>query len=239
MSHRSSKAYRQGQGTAARTRAAYKASKAGRASRVSGLRSAGPGLVYGRSQSLESGYVDVAVASRAMSSTTATCVLLNTIAQGSSDQQRVGKRVALKSLQIRGTVEGNSGCLAAHGALLIIYDKRPTGTLPGVTDILESMSSDAFMEASNSSRFEVVRRLDFDVQGKPTAGASTSDDAYHVVNEYVNLRSRPTVYKEAGTGAIADHAEGSLIAVFVGNTSHATDLDVLSNIGFRLRFIDQ
>lgn len=237
MSYRSSKAYRAGSGTAARSRAAYKASKAARSGRVASMRSQGPGAVYGRSQSLEAGYVDTAVASRAMSNSTATALLLNTIAQGSTDQTRVGKRVALKSLQIRGTVQGNSGCVAAHGALLIVYDKRPTGVLPGVTDILESMSSDAFMDASNSGRFDVIRRLDFDVQGTP--GSNDSDDSFHVVNEYIRLGNRPTVYKEVGTGAIADIAEGSLIAVFVGNTSHTTDLDILSNVGFRLRYVDQ
>lgn len=215
---------------------AYRLSAAARKGRVGGFRSVMPPQVYGRTQRLEAGHQDVSVATRRFN-TTGVIVHINAISQGASQAQRVGKRAALKSLQIRGTCQNGTAAVNNYGALLIVYDKRPTGALPAVTDVLETASSYSFMEDSNASRFRVLRRLEYDFQGQ--GGATNSDDFHHIVNEFINLKMLPVIFKDTGTGTIADVSEGALYAVWVGNNATGADLDAFSNLGFRLRFVDQ
>ena len=43
---------------------------------------------------------------------------------------------------------------------MIVYDKRPTGALPTVSDILVSASSSAMNNDANTGRFSILKRHD-------------------------------------------------------------------------------
>lgn len=179
------------------------------------------------------GYVDLASAGYAMD-TTGTVTLIPTIAQGASVNQRIGKKAMLKSLQFRGLATAGSAATVNDCSFLIVYDKRPTGSLPAVTDILLSANSVAFNNDVNSGRFRILKRVDFALVGNSTTPATgreiESADFYLKIN-------RPIVFKAAGTGAIADIEEGALYLVTVGNNTAGTSAATLTG-GFRTRFID-
>ena len=88
-----------------------------------------------RATPLEVNYVDLANAAYGLN-TTGTITLIATIAQGASVQQRIGKRAYYKSLLMRGVIIAGSTGTVADASYLIVYDKRPTGALPAITDIL-------------------------------------------------------------------------------------------------------
>lgn len=185
--------------------------------------------------SRELGYVDVVAASYNMD-TTGHVVLLNTIAQGAGVTQRVGKKVSLKGLQCRGQMKALTACDTVKVAYMIVYDKRPTGALPAVTDILVSASSLALNNDANSGRFRILKRCDAIITGNETASANVTDTTAIDDTWYLDLKGLPTVYKAAATGAIGDIEEGALYLVTVG--SEAGTAAGSLNAGYRTRFVD-
>jgi len=182
----------------------------------------------------EPGYVDLA-ASAFNFSTTGTIALIATVPQGVSVNQRVGKKIIWKSIQIRGQSISGTTTTVADCAMIIVYDRRPTGALPAITDILDSANSSAFNNDANSGRFQILKRLDFCHSGNsttPTTGAEIIDLA-----SFTKLKGQKGVFKVAATGAIADYEEGALYCVTVGSNVAGTTAPQ-GTIAFRTRFLD-
>lgn len=184
--------------------------------------------------SRETGYVDLAAAAYA-ADTTGSCTLIATVAQGASVNQRVGKKILWKSMQIRGQVITGATCTVAGAAYLVVYDKRPTGSLPAITDILVTANSNSFNNDANSGRFKILRRVDCELSGNSTTPATGNE--VKDINLYLDLKGLNGVFKAAATGAIGDIEEGALYFVTVGDTAAgATAISIQA--GFRTRFVD-
>ena len=168
--------------------------------------------------------------------TTGSVVLVATIAQGASTNQRIGKRAYYKSLLIRGTWQASTGTTVADATCLLIYDKRPTGAMPAITDILTAASSRAFMNDNNTGRFEVIRRWDETFIGNITT--PTTGKEARTFDEYIPLKRRPITFESAGTGAIGDIDSGALYFVTVGNLLSPGDAANIT-VSFRTRFTEQ
>lgn len=189
--------------------------------------------------SKETGFVDTALASYNMD-TTGSIVLIPTIAQGASVNQRIGKKIVLKSLQARGQVFNGSTGSINDVAFLIVYDKRPTGSLPAITDILVTATAASMNNDANSGRFQILKREDFllvgNITGTPATQSLTETSAMSA-DFFLDLKMKPEVFKAAGTGAIGDIEEGALYLVTVGSIAAGTAAATLS-IAFRTRFVD-
>jgi len=183
--------------------------------------------------SRETGYVDTAAAGYNCD-TTGSIALIGTIPQGTSVQERVGKKVILKSIQMRGRVETNAAATAIDCAVLIVYDKRPTGSLPAVADVLVSASPNAFNNDVNSGRFRILRRYDFVLVG--SAANAYTEASMKDASDYFKV-NRPEIFKAAGTGAIGDIEEGAVYVVTVGGLAAGTGA-ATATLAFRTRFID-
>lgn len=184
--------------------------------------------------SRELGYVDTADATYALD-TTGSVTLLNTVAQGAAVTQRVGKKIALKGLQCRGNIFSNSATTLADGAILIVYDKRPTGALPLITDILTAVSTNAMNNDNNAGRFSILKRIDQILIGN-SATPATGGEA-HDSDWWLDLKGRETVYKAAATGGIGDIEQGALYLVTLGGNAAGTSAASFA-AAFRLRFLD-
>lgn len=185
----------------------------------------------------ESGFVDTALAAYVFD-TTGSIVLIPTIAQGASVNQRIGKKAVLKSLQCRGFVQNNTTASFNDCALLVVYDKRPTGALPAITDILVSADSRAFNNDANSGRFKILKRWDFDLIGPVTGVIATeqlTDTSAMSADFFLDLKGKPIVFKAAGTGAIGDIEEGAVYLVTVGSVAAGTGA-AQASLAFRTRF---
>lgn len=180
------------------------------------------------------GYVDLAYATYNMD-TTGSIALVATIAQGAGVQQRIGKKASYKSVQVRGLCHSNTATTVADGAILLVYDREPTGALPAITAILNTATSQSFLNDDNSKRFRIMRRWDYTYCGP--VGTPTSASAYSM-DEWVDMKNLPVQFKAAATGAIGDIATGALYVVTVGNIAAGTAAPV-ANIGFRTRFVDE
>lgn len=190
----------------------------------------------GRSRKLfgsrETGYVDLAISSGF--TTSGSIVLLATIAQGTSVQQRVGKKAMYKSIQFRGQAAAGTTATINDCAMMIVYDKRPTGSLPTVADVLDSASPYAMNNDTNSGRFVILMRKDFNLVGNTTT-PSTGLEMRSM--DFYKKCAKAVVFKAAGTGAIGDIEEGALYLVCVGNQAAGTGAATLTG-NARVRFMD-
>lgn len=230
---------------AAKVRTAFMAGVAARrtATRAAARARSSPVVVIGARQSRyprlrranksELNYVDLASASYGLN-TTGSITLIATIAQGTTVNQRVGKKAQYKSILMRGLVTAGTTGTTADGAALIIYDKRPTGALPVITDVLTAIRSDAFMNDNNTGRFQVIRRFNYTCCGN-AATPSTGTEAQNV-DEYIKFNG-PITFESAGTGAIGDIDMGALYLITVGNQATGTTSPNLS-VSFRVRFTE-
>jgi len=207
---------------------------ANRAYAVAGM-TAGYSKGLQRAYAKEKGYVDTAIATYACN-TTGSVTLLNTIAQGAGVTQRVGKKVILKGLQCRGYVQCGTAGDTASAAYMIVYDKRPTGALPTITDILVSASSSSMNNDANAGRFRILKREDVVITGNDAAGANVTDTSRVLATWWLDLKSAPVVFKAAATGAIGDIEEGALYLVTIGDETSTAAPNLV--VGFRARFLD-
>lgn len=181
----------------------------------------------------EKGFVDLINQGNSFN-TTGSVTLLCTVPQGAGVNQRIGKKIMWSSIQMRGLVFANSATTLADAALIIVYDKRPTGALPAVTDILVSASSTSMNNNDNAGRFQIVRRMDWVFAGNSTT--PTTGKEIIGFDHFAKFR-RPCIFKSAGTGAIGDIEEGALYYVCVGNTTGAT-IQPSSNLNWRVSFTE-
>ena len=182
----------------------------------------------------ETGFVDLAAANYACD-TTGSITLLNTIAQGASTSQRIGKKVMMKSLQCHGNLLAGTTGTTTDTVVLIVYDKRPVGVLPAITDILNSVQSNSFNNDANSGRFRILKRWDCVLTGNRTTPATGNEMVEG--DFFLKLHDLPVNFKAAGTGAIGDQEEGSLLLVTAGDVAAGTTAGSFA-AAFRLRFVD-
>lgn len=168
-----------------------------------------------------------------------TMKLLNTIPTGSSAITRIGKRVNLKAVAIRGVIQAASATTIDSITMLLVYvrNNNQAATLPAWTEVLVSQSSTALTNRDNASKFKILRRWDWNVTGNSTT-PSTGNEVIHV-EEFVNLKLKPSTWTNASTaGTIAEFEEGSLLLMTVGDGANAATTTPTFDGFSRCYFVD-
>lgn len=177
-------------------------------------------------------YVDLGPTSYACD-TTGSITLLATVPQGTTQVTRNGKKIIWDSIQTRGSFStGTTSTANSLAAWMLVYDRRPTGVLPAITDILVTANSNSFVNDDNANRFKILRR-DMRYLNSNNAGTAFQDRA---IEDFIVVNKRAE-FKSLGTGAIADIEEGALYLVTVGNIAAGTTAPGIAAT-FRVRFHD-
>lgn len=84
--------------------------------------------------------------------------LVNGIAQGSGNTQRVGRAITLKSFLMRGYTSNSDSTGAYTGPVrvLVVYDRQANGTPPLITDVLVGDSFYSVVNLNKSKRFLII-----------------------------------------------------------------------------------
>lgn len=178
--------------------------------------------------------------------------LLNGIQSGAGFFSRIGSRVELKNLHIRGMILTVSSCATELCRMLIVYDRQPVGSLPNINDILQSRAQDGTTTNTGSSevnldnrdRFIIVRDMQWYMPAQTFTAGVVTNAAFpgfgkntFEVNEFIKLKGLGTHFKSSNNPTtIADIASGALYVAFV---SSGGDSDVAFYGGFRLRYEDK
>ena len=183
-------------------------------------------------------------------------IVLNLIQQGAGSWNRVGKKVNLRSLRIRGDINHTQATGApglTYGQVVrcvIVWDKQPSsGTIPQWQDMFgftaqdgtEGTSMYAPIRYDNMDRFSILRDVTYDPQ--PGAKAQTAPDTVvyqNTIDEYIRLGDRECVFSgQSNPMTIADISSGAIyfcVRAKINNTN--TTQSSINNMTARLRYTD-
>lgn len=182
--------------------------------------------------------------------------VLNLIQQGAGSWNRVGRKVNLRSLRIRGDILHQQTTGVATGITqgqivrcVIVWDKQPSsGTIPQWQDIFgftaqdgtEGTSMYAPIRYDNMDRFSILRDVTYDPQPGAKSGNPDVVNYYNTIDEYIRLGDRECVFSgQSNPMTIADISSGAIyfcVRAKIENVN--TTQSSINNMTARLRYTD-
>lgn len=182
--------------------------------------------------------IDVTITNTGIN-TTGSSQLINGIAIGDSINGRIGRKVTMKSLMLRGNIAWDNGGPSNTQTfrVLVVYDKQTNATLATAGDVFSTASGLTMQNLANRERFLVLMDKQYTVGPVSNAATTTylaSPQSFNI-KKFIKL-SHSVIY---GTDAalIADIASGSLLIVTIG-TAAAGNGDGNLNLQTRMRYTD-
>lgn len=179
--------------------------------------------------------------------------LLNGLAQGAAQSQRIGNKVAMKSVRIRGQILNLATTVATYGRIIVYYDKQTNGANCANSDLLQTTTSvpgnttTVFSELNltNVERFTILRDYTISLPSVTYAagvqtnlgidpGQNPSGGSILDVDMFIKLKGLQTLYKGA-TSAVGDISTGGL---FLALLNYAGAAVWTFRHGVRLRYDD-
>lgn len=147
--------------------------------------------------------------------TTGTVTLINTIAQGYDEDERVGRKVYIEGVRLHGFIEiQDTTTNTSMSDVFIVWDRAPNGALPSLSDIVQDAQAPTFINDLARHRFELL--------GEYSCVLGRFDETHSVAHggpALVDLNFRvdgTTIYSGAGA-AIGDIESGALYLVTIGS----------------------
>jgi len=172
--------------------------------------------------------------------------------QGAGIPNRIGNKISLKSLRIRGSLEvtGNGGSPPPQNArFMVIYDRQVNGVYPALNSILADVSSanvitaGDFLSSINPSfydRYIVLCDKIFILGSNPlnSTDQGPTDLKCFVLDEFIKLKGLEVVFTSSTVGGpIADVTTGTLYMIGWSDAANGNE-PYYMNIKTRLRFYD-
>jgi len=166
---------------------------------------------------------------------------LNLIPQGAGEQERIGRKVHIKSIHIKANLLPNTAAWSGGTTirLLLVQDKQCNGaaaTYSGVNGVLQNDSTMSFRNITNVDRFIIHK--DWNMPINAPAGVTGSFSPKATVLEFHKKCDIPIEFdNSAATGALTTIRSSNLFLLARG--SPAGDDDLIAVTGFaRIRYID-
>lgn len=150
--------------------------------------------------------------------------LLNQMINGAELYQRVGRKVYMKSLHVRGYFQNIATTVQDAIRIIVFYDSQANAAAPTIANLLQDSNAAAGTTAEseinlfNRARFKILRDKQFCTPAVTnTAGVLTnlnypSNNVFEF-NEFIKLKGLEAVYNGTNGGTIADITSGSLYLV--------------------------
>lgn len=176
---------------------------------------------------------DIATAAYACD-TTGSVTALNLIDEGTGDSARIGRKIQLTSVQIRGFIQpADADTGDSMVRVMLVWDKQVNGVIATIANILSAATANSFMNLDNRERFKVVCDEKFTLQQFNVA-SSLSGSALPLVDVYKKF-SGVTIYDGTG-GGIADINTGAMYLVTIGTAVAA--IGATAQLACRVRYTD-
>lgn len=143
---------------------------------------------------------------------------INTIAQGVTEQQRVGRKCIIRKISWRWRSylpEANDVNDPAQPdiiRIMLFLDKQCNGATAAVTDILETANYLSFNNLANSGRFVILldKTVSLNYDGMGSTGAGIVAQAEHTVHGSYHKKVNIPLEFDAATGAITEIRSNNL-----------------------------
>ena len=159
-------------------------------------------------------------------STTGSITLINVIPQGTTVNNRIGKKLLLKNVQTHGFFyPGTTAIVNNMGAYLVLDKQSNGGALPAITDILTSINTNDFSNDAKKPRYKILRRWDCVISGGTGAIAAPSgfnEAPTANINDFCKMNFVMEFNTSAATGVQATIEKGALYMITVGSSATGT-----------------
>jgi len=162
---------------------------------------------------------------------TGNLTLLNAITKGTTDNTRVGTRVNIRRLQIRGfcAVTPTTGVDQLHRVMLIV-DQQANAAAPTLATILQATTVYSFPDPEYVDRFRIIYDRTFALNATAESGS--------IIPFNIDLRTKvDTHFNASAYGDIRDIISGSIYLGVIG-TSAAGGTAGSVNLSTIVRFTD-
>lgn len=195
----------------------------------------------------------------ATTNTNETCYPVNLVAPGNGSYNRVGRKISMKSVRLKGLIALSYYNADTTGEItgtvirmVLVYDKQPSGVLPNFDTVFgrtnqsgtESTQYLDPLKYDNMNRFQVLRDCCYTlnpVLANSNSGTTDVTNLFAEFDEYVKLGGRETVYSgQSSPCTIADISSGGLYVYFRALASIEGQIEPFTtNITYaRLRYTD-
>lgn len=184
-------------------------------------------------------YVDVANTSSTLTSaaTPPTAISLNALSQGAAAFNRIGQKIILKSLRVRGTLSNSATAVQGVGRILIVYDRQANAALPVWTDVITATTAAGTASSTVRDGISMANRERYRVLADEqlllpsvtnTAGVLTNVGALNSTDKnptmwnfdrFIPLKNMETHYNNVNGGTFADIQSGSISIFFACDPS--------------------
>lgn len=181
----------------------------------------------------ETKFIDVSpgvTTTPAVSTFFATPRLLNGCIQGTEATQRLGRRIVMTSLYLKGNIRLDPTTAGGgFNRVVVVYDKQANATTPAITDVLLADDITSPNNLSNRDRF--VKIIDMET---PSIGVGGD---YSVPIEIYRKLNLETCFNTGNAGTVGDITTGSLWLFFCNNAGFTTAGPLVS-LRSRVKFSD-
>lgn len=175
--------------------------------------------------------IDTTIGFPAFGVATGTLTLLNGCAQGTTATTRLGRRITMKSLYVRGFIQmAPTSTGNACFRILIVYDKQANATAPAATDILVADAFANLNNLSNSRRFVTL------MDHVTDAISATGEQSVHF--ELYKKLNKEVEFNAGSAGTVGDIQTGSVYALVYQSGGSITTATATNSIIARIRYSD-
>ncbi len=161
--------------------------------------------------------------------------------QGDKETERIGRKVIIKSLSIKGELKLNAQTTATTTGCLItmkvVHDSQTNKAQFAATDLLAADTFDSFNNISNKNRFRILKSCTYEFSAggaAPSGAALIFSQKSRYVDEHLKMNIPIEYDATAATGAITTVTSNSIFVVFQSSTTNL----VSSNMKMRIRYTD-
>jgi len=178
--------------------------------------------------------------------------VMNLVQQGTGSWNRVGRKIRLKSLRVKGILTfanaNNQDCVQNTVRMIVVWDKQPSGnTIPTFDDIIggtdqagtESSGFLSNVRYDNTERFSILKDEVFN-SSYNVANAVTVAQNQTNFDCFIKLKGMQTVFSgQSNPMTIADISTGGLYVIFrAQNQDNPANYAIVINSNTRLRYYD-
>lgn len=163
--------------------------------------------------------------------TTGQVDVLNTMVQGNDINNRIGRQVNIRSIEMRAVAQATAATGTRQECLtMLVWDKDPDGVSATIASILNSANVNSARNLTNRDRFIVLKRWNYVIYPDTIVNNS------HTL-KYYKRHNLKTTYNAGNAGTIADIQKGALLMVTLGQNVAGVTAGAMT-YQCRIRYLD-
>jgi hypothetical protein len=169
--------------------------------------------------------------------TTGSVTLLNGVATGTDNTNRVGRHCTFMEIIVQGHFFPTNATASTNMCrVILVQDHQPNGALPAITDLLVASSATSAFNVNNEMRFKILSDKHVTLGTINTTATQTYSVAPGAASYSTKLRCKISTEYNGTSAAIGSLTTNSILLFTVGTQTSSNGYSLLAYT--RVRFID-